>query len=428
MRRSRAAGQQAAHLGQDGVGREGLGHEARGAQAPAPARASVSSPRVVTHEDGQRAQLVLPAHELDHLEAADVRHVEVEDHQVERLERERLDGLEPAAPPGRRSARASPRRQAITISRITLLSSTTRTSAIGRAPWGVTGSVEPYENGRAGLSTNDPLDNRRCAVARRTVDSAARRATYACVLSMVTGGTLAGAVWVVDDSPLDVERAERALSADYAVTTLHRGLDRASSASDRGHAPDVLVLDWVMPGADRHRGLPVPALARRPHREAGHPAADRGPRDRAGGDRPVGGRQRLPGQAVLRRRAAGARATRSCAPASCCERSSAPRRASAPCCASTPDAADGLRPAGHRHLRQRRGRAWSSACPLRSWSAAPARELLPDLARYWTRGTSRRGRVTLPDVEIGGPRSTRPPCACSARSPRRRTRPSRCAT
>jgi signal transduction histidine kinase len=55
------------------------------------------------------------------------------------------------------------------------------------------------------------------------------------------------AVWIVDDSPLDVERAERALAADYAVTTFYEG----STALERlanGASPDVMVLDWMMPG------------------------------------------------------------------------------------------------------------------------------------------------------------------------------------
>jgi signal transduction histidine kinase len=55
------------------------------------------------------------------------------------------------------------------------------------------------------------------------------------------------AVWIVDDSPLDLERAEQALAADYAVTKFHEG----STALERlanGATPDVMVLDWMMPG------------------------------------------------------------------------------------------------------------------------------------------------------------------------------------
>jgi signal transduction histidine kinase len=54
-------------------------------------------------------------------------------------------------------------------------------------------------------------------------------------------------VWVVDDSRLDVERAARALSRDYGVETFCDGsavLERLASHEP----PDVLVLDWVMPG------------------------------------------------------------------------------------------------------------------------------------------------------------------------------------
>jgi signal transduction histidine kinase len=54
-------------------------------------------------------------------------------------------------------------------------------------------------------------------------------------------------VWVVDDSNLDRARAARALAADYDVVALEDG----SAALERvatGARPDVLVLDWVMPG------------------------------------------------------------------------------------------------------------------------------------------------------------------------------------
>jgi signal transduction histidine kinase len=54
-------------------------------------------------------------------------------------------------------------------------------------------------------------------------------------------------VWVVDDSRLDVERAARVLSRDYQVETFCDGsavLERLASDTP----PDVLVLDWVMPG------------------------------------------------------------------------------------------------------------------------------------------------------------------------------------
>lgn len=54
-------------------------------------------------------------------------------------------------------------------------------------------------------------------------------------------------VWVVDDSPTDAERARRVLTKSHRVEVFHDGsavLERLSSEP----APDVLVLDWVMPG------------------------------------------------------------------------------------------------------------------------------------------------------------------------------------
>jgi two-component system phosphate regulon sensor histidine kinase PhoR len=59
-------------------------------------------------------------------------------------------------------------------------------------------------------------------------------------------GPRKGAVWIVDDSPLDLAVARRAFSADYRLDTFTDGsamLERMA-----GEAPDVLVLDWVMPG------------------------------------------------------------------------------------------------------------------------------------------------------------------------------------
>ena len=54
-------------------------------------------------------------------------------------------------------------------------------------------------------------------------------------------------VWIVDDSPLDAERARRVLAGSYAVQVFQDG----SAALERltSHAPPhVMVLDWVMPG------------------------------------------------------------------------------------------------------------------------------------------------------------------------------------
>jgi CheY-like chemotaxis protein len=54
-------------------------------------------------------------------------------------------------------------------------------------------------------------------------------------------------VWVVDDSPLDAERACRVLGSECQVEAFQDGsaaLERLASAAP----PDVMVLDWVMPG------------------------------------------------------------------------------------------------------------------------------------------------------------------------------------
>jgi signal transduction histidine kinase len=72
-------------------------------------------------------------------------------------------------------------------------------------------------------------------------------------------------VWVVDDSRLDAERAARVLMRDYRVETFCDGsavLERLASDS----APDVLVLDWVMPGVT---GLEVCSFLRE---QGGHEA------------------------------------------------------------------------------------------------------------------------------------------------------------
>ena len=66
------------------------------------------------------------------------------------------------------------------------------------------------------------------------------------------------AIWIVDDSPLDAERARKALADRYDVECLPDG----SIAIERlaaGAAPDVLVLDWVMPGVS---GIEVCQYAR----------------------------------------------------------------------------------------------------------------------------------------------------------------------
>jgi signal transduction histidine kinase len=63
----------------------------------------------------------------------------------------------------------------------------------------------------------------------------------------MNGSSLMPVIWVVDDSPLDAERARRALAGHCRVEVFHDGsaaLERLAS----GPAPAVMVLDWVMPG------------------------------------------------------------------------------------------------------------------------------------------------------------------------------------
>ena len=54
-------------------------------------------------------------------------------------------------------------------------------------------------------------------------------------------------VWVVDDSPLDAERARRVLGSRYSVKVFHDGSAMLEQLATQ-RAPTVLVLDWVMPG------------------------------------------------------------------------------------------------------------------------------------------------------------------------------------
>ena len=54
-------------------------------------------------------------------------------------------------------------------------------------------------------------------------------------------------VWIVDDSALDAERARRALENHYEVQVFPDGT-AVLEALGSHPAPDVLVLDWVMPG------------------------------------------------------------------------------------------------------------------------------------------------------------------------------------
>lgn len=66
---------------------------------------------------------------------------------------------------------------------------------------------------------------------------------------MSTGddNTLRRRVWVVDDSPLDAERVRRTLEPEYDVRVLRDGSVVLEELT-HGEPPDVLVLDWLMPG------------------------------------------------------------------------------------------------------------------------------------------------------------------------------------
>ena len=69
-------------------------------------------------------------------------------------------------------------------------------------------------------------------------------ALYALGMTAAHGKRL---VWVVDDSRLDAERARKVLSEHYQVATFYDG-SAALEQLSAGGAPDVMVLDWVMPG------------------------------------------------------------------------------------------------------------------------------------------------------------------------------------
>ena len=81
--------------------------------------------------------------------------------------------------------------------------------------------------------------------ARRVRIDASDHNSYTGSRSMPTGKSKR--VWVVDDSPLDIERACRVLGSECLVESFSDGsaaLERLAASP----APDVMVLDWVMPG------------------------------------------------------------------------------------------------------------------------------------------------------------------------------------
>ncbi len=67
-------------------------------------------------------------------------------------------------------------------------------------------------------------------------------------------------VWIVDDSPLDAERARRTLADDYRVVVFHDGAAALEQLARVG-GPDIMILDWVMPGIS---GLEVCRFVRSP--------------------------------------------------------------------------------------------------------------------------------------------------------------------
>lgn len=68
-------------------------------------------------------------------------------------------------------------------------------------------------------------------------------------------------VWVVDDSALDAERARRVLEGQYAVRVFSDGSAMLEHLASHP-PPDVLVLDWVMPGVS---GIEVCRFLRSSH-------------------------------------------------------------------------------------------------------------------------------------------------------------------
>lgn len=73
-------------------------------------------------------------------------------------------------------------------------------------------------------------------------------------------------VWIVDDSPLDAERARQVLQAPYDVQVFTDGSAMLEHLASHD-APDVLVLDWVMPGVS---GIEVCGFLRNGHAARPH--------------------------------------------------------------------------------------------------------------------------------------------------------------
>src|SRR5215475_5051613 len=54
-------------------------------------------------------------------------------------------------------------------------------------------------------------------------------------------------IWVVEDSPLEAERARGIFAPAYRVEVFHDG-ESVLEALQQRTPPDVVVLDWVLPG------------------------------------------------------------------------------------------------------------------------------------------------------------------------------------
>jgi signal transduction histidine kinase len=202
-------------------------------------------------------------------------------------------------------------------------------------------------------------------------------------------------VWIVDDIALDVERAQRALSADYAVT----GFTEAALCLERlsaGAAPDVLVLDWVMPNLS---GIEVCQFLR----------AQGGSSEKLGILLLTGAREvdqvvtglasgaddylaKPYSDAELRARVGALIRTRELHERS--ERAEAHIRA---LLRDTPDALLAFDRQGNIVFANTEAAAVFGV-PATDLNGRTGVELLPDLARFWTKESE--GRVTLPDVTV----------------------------
>src|ERR1700760_2095667 len=71
-------------------------------------------------------------------------------------------------------------------------------------------------------------------------------------------------LWLVDDSATDSERVRRLFSRDYDVVSFNDG-PAALELLALGTLPDILLLDWVMPGMS---GIEVCQFVRSAHGKA----------------------------------------------------------------------------------------------------------------------------------------------------------------